>query len=385
MTAVLLPYLLKSNLAFGVLFGTWLLLFRRSTRFKANRWVLLGSCICAMLLPLLPDLPEPMRVVAIDIPALVLPVGTNAPVRIAEDRILYLYLAGFAVALIVFMERLIMTLAWARRIGQDEAFSFFQRIGMPEDLPPEDRAAMLAHEQVHVRRGHSYDVLLLELLAATSWFNPLWRWAISEMRMVHEHEADAEARHVHPDYERLLVARALGLPSTSLMNSFRSRTLKTRIAMLQRDQEPHGRGWKFTWMLPAMALALLTTGWKAVPLRAGISSTTGPEKEARFPGGAAGLQSYMKNTLKYPGPLTPSGPGVPEGITLRLTETVTVPVQFTIDRNGQVKDVKALKNEGPFADEAIRAVKGMPKWEPATTKGQPVESEMVLPVRFQPE
>jgi protein TonB len=37
---------------------------------------------------------------------------------------------------------------------------------------------------------------------------------------------------------------------------------------------------------------------------------------------------------------------------------------------------------GECDDEALRVVKSMPKWQPATFKGKPVRSKYVIPINY---
>ncbi|HRF18123.1 MAG TPA: hypothetical protein PK977_08135, partial [Chitinophagaceae bacterium] len=60
------------------------------------------------------------------------------------------------------------------------------------------------------------------------------------------------------------------------------------------------------------------------------------EIEARFPGGDAIWRRYLERNLDGS---TPTKNGAPEG-------TYTVVVQFIVDKEGNISDVKALTNHG---------------------------------------
>ncbi|MBQ7494828.1 MAG: hypothetical protein IJT75_03555, partial [Bacteroidaceae bacterium] len=53
-------------------------------------------------------------------------------------------------------------------------------------LPP-----ILAHEEAHVRHRHSYDIMVVEVLTALQWFNPVVWLLRQELRTLHEYQADA--------------------------------------------------------------------------------------------------------------------------------------------------------------------------------------------------
>lgn len=59
-------------------------------------------------------------------------------------------------------------------------------------------------------------------------------------------------------------------------------------------------------------------------------------------------------------------------------------VSFIISRDGSVTNIQFTNTLGkPFEEEAIRLIKNMPPWKPATVNGDPVPSKMTLPLTFQ--
>ena len=50
---------------------------------------------------------------------------------------------------------------------------------------------IIAHEEAHVRHRHSYDIVVVEVLTALQWFNPVVWFLRQELRTLHEYEADA--------------------------------------------------------------------------------------------------------------------------------------------------------------------------------------------------
>jgi TonB family protein len=91
-----------------------------------------------------------------------------------------------------------------------------------------------------------------------------------------------------------------------------------------------------------------------------------------FPGGKAALFSYITENLKSPAETTP--------------EKVhgQVLVQFVVFKDGTIGKASVLKGIGKAADEAaLNLVQTMPKWIPGILKGQNVNVEMGLPIRFE--
>lgn len=96
------------------------------------------------------------------------------------------------------------------------------------------------------------------------------------------------------------------------------------------------------------------------------------EKMPEFIGGLDSLKSFIKANLHYP----------KENINNRIEGIVYV--QFIIDVDGSVKQVKVIRGINDAADkEAVRVVKLTDKqWMPGEMKGKKVKVSYTLPVRF---
>lgn len=79
-----------------------------------------------------------------------------------------------------------------------------------------------------------------------------------------------------------------------------------------------------------------------------------------------GLEGWEQSLQKNLNPNVPVDNGAPIG-------TYTVVVQFIVDRNGSVSDVKALTNHGyGMEQEVMRIIKKSPTWTPAIQNERPV-------------
>ena len=86
------------------------------------------------------------------------------------------------------------------------------------------------------------------------------------------------------------------------------------------------------------------------------------------------IEQWVYQYLKYP------ASAVRDGVQGR------VQVEFVIDVDGKVTDVKVVKGVSEELDaEAIRVVAASPKWKPAKMKGQKVACSMAIPVEFRLE
>src|SRR6187200_3012950 len=97
------------------------------------------------------------------------------------------------------------------------------------------------------------------------------------------------------------------------------------------------------------------------------------EVEASFKGGERAWRKYLENNLD---PNVPVENGASEG-------TYTVIVQFIVDKEGKISDVKALSNHGHgMEDEAIKVIKKGPDWVPAVQNGRQVKAYRKQPITF---
>jgi protein TonB len=98
------------------------------------------------------------------------------------------------------------------------------------------------------------------------------------------------------------------------------------------------------------------------------------EIEASFPGGDSKWRQYLERNAN--GQVATDN-GAPEG-------TYTTVVQFVVDKEGNISDVRALTNHGyGMEEEAVRVIKKGPKWTPAVQNGRQVKAYRKQPITFQ--
>lgn len=98
---------------------------------------------------------------------------------------------------------------------------------------------------------------------------------------------------------------------------------------------------------------------------------TKPDKAAFYPGGSMALVKFLKTNVKYPDAAK----------TAKVKGTVLI--SFIIEKSGGLTSLEILKGLGHGCDEeALRVVRKMPKWYPASVGGQPVRSVYKLYIKF---
>ena len=95
------------------------------------------------------------------------------------------------------------------------------------------------------------------------------------------------------------------------------------------------------------------------------------EQMPSFPGGMGALMSWLSQNIKYP------VIAAENGVQGRVI------VQFVVEKDGSITDVKVAKSVDPSLDkEAARVVSSMPKWTPGKQNGSAVRVKYTVPVTF---
>lgn len=106
-------------------------------------------------------------------------------------------------------------------------------------------------------------------------------------------------------------------------------------------------------------------------LMCGVSSLYAQSVDPSFPGGEEAMLSYLSENIQYPAYAAENGI---EGV---------VTVEFMVNADGSIGETKVVRMVDPeLEDEAVRVIKSMPRWNPATVDGQPVAAWFRLPVKF---
>jgi protein TonB len=101
-------------------------------------------------------------------------------------------------------------------------------------------------------------------------------------------------------------------------------------------------------------------------LRARLNST-----QAEFPGGPEKMKKFIDKHKRY---ANKDDEHFKVGI---------VYVNFIVEKDGSIDSVKLTQPLTEYYNnEALRLIKSMPKWKPATQNGKPVRTQFNFPVKF---
>ncbi|WP_081831971.1 carboxypeptidase-like regulatory domain-containing protein [Prevotella sp. P6B1] len=280
MITAFLLYIGKVAILLAVFYLFYRLLMERETFHRFNRAILLLSVLIAFILPLCEiTLHKTVVAASMSVSSSNVKAGivSDSPSATYGNPLLWLflvYLAGVVLKLLhtaISIYRLNKLISHCEQHPQADGttiavcaqniapFSWWNTIVFSRrDYQLQD-SALLVHERAHINSYHSFDLLLMELAIALQWFNPAI-WLIgSELRAVHEYEADASVLSGGVDahhYLNLLMDRANAKLECKLANAISQQTLKKRFQMMARHRSKPSRLLKVLYLLPVVAITL---------------------------------------------------------------------------------------------------------------------------------
>lgn len=314
--------------------------------------------------------------------------------------------------------------------GDISPFSWFRYIIMSEKDWQENRREIVLHEMAHIRRCHSMDVAVCNMMIVFQWYNPA-AWLLKrELQTVHEYEADEAVLSAGVDathYQMLLIRKAVGERLFSMANNLNHNSLKKRITMMKIKRTNPMQKAKVAFVLPLAAMTVAAFASQKVenlsekveqeseafssvsdnPVVRAVGETARvaavkvqeekaleeassmamasdtaetksgkefpciPETFPQFPGGNIALFEYLSKNIKFPKSKEN------EDVKVRVVTT------FTVEKDGSITHAKIVRSQGEaFDNEALRVINGMPKWIPGTQNGKAVRVKYTLPITF---
>lgn len=314
--------------------------------------------------------------------------------------------------------------------GDISPFSWFRYIIMSEKDWQENRREIVLHEMAHIRRCHSMDVAVCNMMIVFQWYNPAVWLLKRELQTVHEYEADEAVLSAGvdaPHYQMLLIRKAVGERLFSMANNLNHNSLKKRITMMKIKRTNPVQKAKIAFVLPLAAMTVAAFASQKVenlsekveqeseafssvsdnPVVRAVGETARvaavkvqedkaleeasslsmasdtaetksgkefpciPETFPQFPGGHIALFEYLSKNIKFPKSKEN------EDVKVRVVTT------FTVEKDGSITDAKIVRSQGEaFDNEALRVINGMPKWIPGMQNGKAVSVKYTLPITF---
>jgi beta-lactamase regulating signal transducer with metallopeptidase domain len=365
----LIVYLLKVSAGTVILYLFYLVFFSMDSFHRRNRIALLSVLLLPLVMPLL-------RVFNFSAGTAIVPSsGTIYNIISSENQISaavsdkissvnvnsildWIYLSVAAVFLIRTMISVSGTLKIIRkgmvcrrtfpRIVISEsghpAFSFFPYAVIPRKVfESDDYQDILEHELVHIRQGHTFDLLLCELVIALQWFNP-FVWLIRKsMILNHEYLADnSSVKSVinKKTYQYRLLNIPADIRTIPLAHSFTS-SIKKRLVMINKKPTRNIAAVKAVLSLPVVAILLILFSFKP-----GTPSSDGDiQKPVLSEASAKDFYRFIFENIRYPEEARNS------------CDTGHIYVVVKIRKGGIVEDTRAISDPGdikvPMMDEVV--------------------------------
>ena len=461
-----LTYDLKVAVLLAVFYMFYRLLLARETFHRVNRIVLLLTAVASFVLPL-------CVITFHETVAMELPLDIITPPEVGGDRgglnepvaaqrtplwqilLPILFIIGVLVTFahtLWSLFRIVSLISKSEKHPQDDGtiicvtgnadmapFSWMLYIVMNRSDYEEHNETILAHERGHIRLHHSWDLLLVDTLTALQWFNPAIWMLRSDLRAIHEYEADGavlsqgiNAR----QYQYLLITKAASIGGYSLANGISHSTLKNRINMMLHKKSNPTRLLKLIALIPIVAVALAVNAETVTDYVYGEPETLQPVKKGKVNATIkTGMNSAItvvaadaeqdaeqadNNTNKVNDivkdkegddsnlqkddndkayDVVEEMPQYPGGVG-KLMEYVSMNVRypkeaesksiqgrvvttFVIEKDGSIADAEVVKSVDPALDaEALRVIKAMPKWTPGKQDGKPIRVKYTMPITF---
>ncbi|MEM9675610.1 MAG: M56 family metallopeptidase [Bacteroidota bacterium] len=286
----LIVYLVEVSAVLAILYALYWLLLRRETFFSFNRFYLLAILLLSMLIPLLdidvlPIERKEVQQPIVDLTELRATIynsftdwaNPSESKRLLNDSLksnevleksrsqpllVSILLMVYFLGLLTVIVRLLVVLIRIHRFKKSGhlqviqklnvvrvpeligPFSFLSIVFIPKEMKEgADLNQVLAHERIHIREGHSYDLLFVQLIAAGLWFNPLVWQLLKSLKKTHEYIADKKTidqGYSLVAYQSLLLRQLISTNSFGLIHHFNLTFIKQRIAMMNIQKS----GWK---------------------------------------------------------------------------------------------------------------------------------------------
>lgn len=289
-------YLLKATFVSLVLYLLYVALFRNNVPYKWKRSYLLISLGIMLALPLsnYSLAPEPVKLAPevqllpqLFTAEIIQPEKAEAPIPSKQPKEKHRSLNVFDVAVYVYwtiamaltlriLYSLILIFYYYFRSKRERlqkkytiifhpsiqtSYSFFKWIFIHPDIKnTPEKQNILNHEIVHARQYHSIDVLMVELLSAVMWFNPMVWLMRKQLQQLHEYLADEGVLNSGVnvlEYQTLLVNQVAGDKLIHLPSGFNQSLIKKRLTMMTNKQFSKNAVLRLLTLVPVTACMFL--------------------------------------------------------------------------------------------------------------------------------
>ncbi|SEL55925.1 TonB family C-terminal domain-containing protein [Maribacter orientalis] len=279
--------------------------------------------------------------------------------------------------------------------NSSNAFSFFKSIFIGDKVLKMKHDTIIAHELVHIKQGHTWDLLFFELMRIIAWFNPLVYVYQNRISELHEFIADAHvAKEDKSEQYQQLLSQVFQTEHISFINQFFTKSLiKKRIVMLQKSKSKKVWQLKYLLLIPMVLGMLLYSSCEVVSKNEYSESIN----ETSLKSGTEIYFSNVEHVPVFPGceNVTDKKACFNEMMQQHISKNFSYPeqafeagiegrvnVMFTIDEYGNVDNLKMRGPDPLLEGEVERIIKRLPKMQPAKHQGKEVGIPYSIPIVF---
>ncbi len=431
-----LIYEVKVAVALAIFYMFYRLMLRKETFHRFNRVVLVSTAVLAFLLPLcIITIHKPMELVqavesafieAQEPVTLELAPAVEASAPWWPTAIAALFWTGVGVVLgralisilsiagIVKQGTLVSEEDGCKIIVTDrdiDPFSWMKYIVLSRQDWEGPHDSIIAHEKAHIAYGHSLELLVVDLLSAFQWFNPVIWMLRADLQELHEYEADDAVLRAGTnikEYQYLLIRKAVSKSGYSVANSFNHSILKNRITMMSKSKSPLVKGLRVLYLLPLVCLAIgLQAKTVYVPVDKDSENIPAEEK-FEYVLNKVTVVKYAPASVKAEdvihvnkvgdiqltaGKNFDTAPVCSENFAQWLTGHLAYPndclydgtlvAMFVVGEDGKVGSVEIMNSLCKQLDKlVVGLIEKSPAWTPAMKGGKPVATVLFQPVSF---
>ncbi|MGB5437749.1 MAG: M56 family metallopeptidase [Maribacter sp.] len=282
----LLIYILKVSGILSLFYLTYQLFLKQETFYAVNRHFLFVGIVASLLLPFV-TITHYIELSTIPIHSLS---GNDTSITMEQQAqglhwthlVFAIYLLGLLmhgtkfIAQVLSLAKMITSnsivadgrFRYVEMNGPIAPFSFFNYIFYnPRLYSPNELSAIIQHEKAHSSQWHSLDVLLSQAITIVTWMNPFSWLYQSNIKQNLEFLADAEATKEIPsikNYQYTLLKVSGNQLYVPIVNNFYNSLIKKRIVMLNKSKSNKRNMLKIAFILPALALFLVSFNTKEV-------------------------------------------------------------------------------------------------------------------------
>jgi formylglycine-generating enzyme required for sulfatase activity len=296
----LLVFLTEASLCLILMYACYILFISNDTFYELKRYYLLFSIVVSITIPQLPSTHFSKEfetkissvssgftgnsnykdtfgnIIFGNAPVQPESISKSFDLNIPLTLILIIYLLGVIFLLYRLMNNIVQVLRLAGKNGKEPygkytivhheddypTFSFFRYIFLNgSNLQSGDLKILLQHEETHIIKWHSADIIFVELYRIIFWFNPIIRNFKESLIKVHECQADGylidKKKHDIANYQTLLLKQYLSKINIELAHPFNYSLIKYRIKMMTKTKSGQLSKLKVLFALPVVIFCLL--------------------------------------------------------------------------------------------------------------------------------